>query len=106
MPAAAAEGRVPRGTNYPRGVKPFVIYTVLRLGLFVLCYVVLGSVWLLVVGQSGALLWPFLAAIVLSSALSLKFLAPQRERFADVVQARAERATARFEERRAREDVD
>ena len=45
-------------------------------------------------------------AIVVSSLLSLKFLAPQRERFAAVVQARAQRATARFEERKSKEDVD
>ena len=51
-------------------------------------------------------MWPFLAAIVVSSLLSLKFLAPQRQRFADVVQARAERATSRFEEMRSKEDQD
>ncbi len=87
-------------------VKSFVIYTVFRLGLFVLCYAVLGGLYLLVIGTQGSLLWPFLAAIVVSSVLSLKYLAPQRERFATVVQERAERATARFEERKAREDVD
>ena len=52
------------------------------------------------------LLVPFLAAVLISALLSLKLLAPQRERFAAVVQARAERASARFEERKAREDVD
>ena len=87
-------------------MKPFVIYTVFRLGLFVLCYAVLGGLYLLVFGTQGSLLWPFLAAIVVSSVLSLKYLAPQRERFATVVQERAEKATARFEERKAREDVD
>ena len=87
-------------------VKSFVIYTVFRLGLFVLCYAVLGGLYLLVIGTQGSLLWPFLAAIVVSSVLSLKYLAPQRERFATVVQERAERATARFEERKAKEDVD
>ena len=87
-------------------MKPFVIYTVLRLGLFVVCYAVLGGLYLLVFGHAGALLWPFLAAIVLSSLLSFRYLATYRNRFAEVVQARAERATARFEERKAREDVD
>jgi hypothetical protein len=58
------------------------------------------------VGKTGALVWPFLAAIVVSSVLSLKYLAPQRQRFADVVQARAEKATSRFEEMRAKEDED
>jgi len=50
--------------------------------------------------------WPFIAAIALWSLISWKYLAPQRERFASVVQARAERASARFEERRSREDHD
>ena len=36
----------------------------------------------------------------------MKFLAPQRERFAAVVQGRAERASARFEEMRSKEDQD
>ena len=87
-------------------MKEFAIYTLLRLAVFAVCYAVLGALWVLLVGNTGALVWPFLGAIVVSSLLSLKFLAPQRERFAEVVQQRAERATARFEERKAREDVD
>lgn len=51
-------------------------------------------------------IWSLVIAAVLSSALSLKFLARHRERFAQSVQARAERATERFEERKTREDVD
>ena len=85
-------------------VKAFVIYTVLRLSLFVACYVVLAGIWVLVFGKAGILLLPFLAAIIVSSLLSLKLLAPQRERFAAVVQARAERATQKFEEIKSRED--
>ena len=88
------------------GVKAFVIYTALRLGMFVLCYAVLGWLYVLRLRASGALVWPFLAAIVISSLLSLKFLAPQRERFAAVVQARAERASSQFEEMRSKEDQD
>jgi hypothetical protein len=87
-------------------VKEFAIYTALRLTMFVICYAVLGWLYLLVFGKTGALVWPFLAAIVVSSLLSLKFLAPQRERFAAVVQGRAERASARFEEMRSKEDQD
>jgi hypothetical protein len=87
-------------------VKAFAIYTALRLAMFVVCYAVLGWLYVLAFGRTGALVWPFLAAIVVSSLLSWKFLAPQRERFAATVQARAERATAKFEERRAREDQD
>jgi hypothetical protein len=87
-------------------VKAFAIYTVLRLALFVVCYAVLGGAYLLVFGKTGALFWPFVAAVLLSSMLSLKVLARQRERFARTVEARATRATANFEARRAKEDVD
>jgi hypothetical protein len=87
-------------------VKEFVIYTAARLGLFVLTYAVLAGLWLLVMGQQNALIWPFVIAIVISSLLSLKFLAPQREAFARRVDERAHRATARFEEIRSREDAD
>lgn len=58
------------------GVKEFAIYTGLRLGLFVVTYAVLGGIWILAVGRTGSLEWPFLAAIVVSSLLSLKYLAP------------------------------
>jgi hypothetical protein len=87
-------------------VKAFAIYTVLRLALFVVVYAVLGAAYVLVFGKSGALFYPFVAAVLISSVLSLKLLAPQRERFAQTVEARATRATANFEARRAREDVD
>ena len=87
-------------------VKPFLVYTVLRLGLFLVTYTVLAGIWFLTFGQSGVLLLPFLAAVIISALLSLKLLAPQRERFAAVVQARAERASRKFEERRSKEDVD
>jgi hypothetical protein len=87
-------------------VKEFAIYTALRLGMFVVCYAVIGWVYVLVFGKTGALVWPFLVAIVVSSLLSWKYLAPQRERFAASVQARAERASSKFEEMRSKEDQD
>ena len=85
-------------------MKPFLIYTAMRLSLFVTTYAVIAGIWVLVIGNEGVLLVPFIAAVIVSSLLSLRYLAPQRERFAAVVQARAERATQRFEERKARED--
>ncbi|MET0997748.1 MAG: DUF4229 domain-containing protein [Marmoricola sp.] len=87
-------------------MKAFVIYTVLRLSLFVGCYVLIGGLWALFFDTKGLLLVPFLAAVIVSSLLSLKLLAPQRARFAAVVEARAQRASQRFEERKAREDTD
>jgi uncharacterized protein DUF4229 len=92
--------------GYPLGVKAFAIYTAMRLALFVACYAAFGGLYYAAFGRTGALVWPFLAAIVVSSLLSLKLLAPQRERFAEIVEARATRASANFEKRRAREDAD
>lgn len=85
-------------------MKAFVSYTLLRLLLFVTTYAVVAGLWALVFGKGGLLLVPFLAAIIISSLLSLKLLVPQRERFAAVVEARAERATRKFEQIRSRED--
>lgn len=88
-------------------MKEFWVYTGLRFGLFVVTYLVLAGVWVLVLGKGDqALLWPFVIAALLSSFISLKVLAPQRERFATRVQARAERISARMEEIKAREDED
>lgn len=87
-------------------MKAFVIYTGLRLLLFVSTYALIAGIWVLAFGKDGLLLVPFLAAVIVSSLLSLKLLAPQRERFAAVVEARAQRASRRFEERKASEDSD
>jgi hypothetical protein len=87
-------------------VKPFLIYSALRLLLFVTTYAVLAGIWALAFGRDGLLLVPFLAAVIISAMLSLKLLGTQRERFAAVVQARAERVSRRFEEQRSKEDVD
>lgn len=87
-------------------MKEFLVYTASRLGLFVVSYaVVLGIALLLGVDRDGALLfWPFLIAIVLSAILSVYLLRGQRERFAAVVQRRAEAASARLERARSKED--
>ena len=86
-------------------MKEFAIYTAARLGLFLVSYVVVVGVYLLVSGDRQIpLLWPFLLAIVVSAIASVYLLRAQRERFAQAVQRRAERASARFEEIRAKED--
>jgi uncharacterized membrane protein (DUF4010 family) len=87
-------------------VKPFLVYSALRLGLFVVTYAVMAGIWFIAFGEGGILLVPFLAAVIVSALLSLKLLSRQREQFAAVVQARAERASRRFEEQRSKEDVD
>ncbi|HET6692917.1 MAG TPA: DUF4229 domain-containing protein [Nocardioidaceae bacterium] len=86
-------------------MKEFAIYTAARLGLFLVSYVVIVGVYLLVSGDRQIpLFWPFLLAIVVSAIASVYLLRAQRERFAQAVQRRAERASARFEEMRAKED--
>lgn len=97
---------LPGPVSYPRGVKEFAVYTGLRLGLFVVCYAVLGGLYLLLFGERGLVIWPFLLAAVVSSVLSVTLLKRQREAFALRVQQRADRAAARFEARRSREDAD
>lgn len=87
-------------------MKAFLIYTALRLLLFVATYAVLAGIWVMAFGRDGMLLLPFLAAMIVSSLLSLRFLAPQREQFAAAIDARARRASRRFEDLKSREDAD
>lgn len=88
-------------------VKHFVVYTVLRLALFVATYAVLSLPAVLLFGNEVTVLFVTLVvSAVVSSLLSLRLLAGPRERFAQAVQGRAERASAKLEEMRSREDVD
>lgn len=87
-------------------MKAFAIYTVLRLGLLLTCFAVFLAIWVPIFGTDSALVWPLLAAMVVSSLLSMKYLSGRREAFAQQVQARAARASSRMDEVRAREDRD
>jgi len=86
-------------------VKEFAIYTALRLGLLASVFLGVFGVWALLSDEVPVLLVLVIAA-VLSSVLSIKFLAGPRERFALKVEERAKRASARFEEMRSKEDAD
>ena len=86
-------------------VKEFVVYTLARIGLFVASYAVIAGLYLLVTGgDSLPLLWPLLLAALVSAVASYFLLRGQRDRFAAVVQRRAETATSRFEASRSKED--
>jgi len=88
-------------------VKEFVVYTAARLGVFVATYAVVAGVYLLVTGSDTLpVLWPLLLAAVISAVVSVFLLKGMRERFAAVVQRRAEGASARFEATKAKEDQD
>lgn len=86
-------------------MKEFWTYTLLRIVLFVGTAAVAWGIYALVSDTINLLVVVVVAAVV-SSLLSWKLLAGPRNRFAASVEARASRATARFEEMKAREDTD
>jgi len=86
-------------------VKEFVVYTGLRILLFLATLGVLLGAWVLLADEAN-LFVAVVIAFVLSGVGSYYLLERQRSAFASRVEARAERASAAFEERRAREDVD
>lgn len=83
-------------------MREFAVYTAARIGLFLATYVVVAGGYLLVSGDDSLpVLWPLLLAAVLSSVASLTLLKRQRQRFADVIDARARAAAAKAEQRGA-----
>lgn len=92
-------------TSYPERVKEFVIYTALRILLFVASLGVIVGVWFLV-SDSMPILWAVVIAFVVSGIASYFLLNGPRAAFAARVDERASRAAAAFEQRRAREDAD
>ena len=86
-------------------MKEFWTYTLLRIVLFLATAAVAWGIYALVADTINLLVVVLVAAVV-SSVLSWKLLAGPRNRFAASVEARASRASARFEEIKAREDTD
>ena len=86
-------------------MKEFVVYTGLRLLLFAATFGVVVGVWLLVADHANILV-AVVIAFVVSGLGSYYLLQRPREAFARRVDERARRATDRFEEMKAREDVD
>jgi uncharacterized membrane protein YhaH (DUF805 family) len=86
-------------------VREFWIYTGLRLLLFAASVVIVGGVWL-AVADSANLMWVLLISLVLSGLASFFLLGRQRAALARHVNDRARRASASFEELKAKEDVD
>jgi uncharacterized membrane protein YfcA len=86
-------------------VKEFVVYTGLRILLFLATLGVVLGAWVLLADEAN-LFVAVVIAFVVSGVGSYYLLERQRSAFASRVEARAERASAAFEERRAREDVD
>jgi hypothetical protein len=86
-------------------VKEFWSYTLLRLLLFAASVAVVGGIWLAVSGSANVM-WVLIIALVISGAASYFLLGRQRTALAHHVDERARRATARFEEMKAKEDVE
>ncbi len=87
-------------------MKEFVVYTAMRLVLFVASFGVVVGVMALVLDGRYNLFWAVILAFLISGIASYFILDRQREAFARRVEARASRASAAFEERKAREDQD
>jgi hypothetical protein len=87
-------------------VKEFVVYTVLRIVLFLASFGIVVGVMALVSGGRYHLFWAVVLAFLISGIASYYVLNAQREAFARRVETRAAKATAAFEERKAREDQD
>ena len=88
-------------------MKEFNVYTALRILLFIGMVGLVLGVWTLLDGDGEVnLLWPVVIAFALSGIASYFVLNRQRDAFARKVEERAARATAAFDERRAREDSD
>ncbi len=85
-------------------MKEFVIYTVLRIVLFLASLGIVIGVMALVLGGRYNLFLAVILAFLISGIASYFILDRQREEFARRVETRAARATAAFEERKARED--
>lgn len=85
-------------------MKEFVVYTGLRIAVFLASLGLVVGIWALASGGRVNLFVSAVAALALSGIASYYLLARQRDAFARRVEERASRATAAFEERKARED--
>lgn len=84
-------------------MKEFWIYTGLRVLLFVGAFGIVTGIWWLFTDEVPVV-WAVVIAFVVSGVASYWLLHDYRERFARVVQRRAERASAKLEQARSRED--
>jgi membrane protein implicated in regulation of membrane protease activity len=86
-------------------VKEFVIYTALRIALFLGSFAIVFGIWAAVTGDVPVF-WAVLIAFVVSGVGSYYLLERQREAFARRVDARAQKATEKLDEMRSKEDTD
>jgi membrane protein implicated in regulation of membrane protease activity len=87
-------------------VKPFVVYTLARLLLFLAAWALVWavtSIW--VEWNSVTALWTALVALAISAVASLVLLRGLRDRFALQVQDRAQRIARRYDAAKRKEDT-
>ncbi len=84
-------------------MKEFVVYTVMRILLFATSLGIVVGIWGLI-ADSVPLFWAVILSFLISGVVSYFILDRQRQAFAVRVEERAARASAAFEERKARED--
>lgn len=87
-------------------MKEFVVYTVLRIVLFLASFGIVVGLMALAFDGRYNLFWAVVLAFLISGVASYFILDRQREAFARRVETRAAKAAAAFEERKAREDQD
>lgn len=87
-------------------MKDFVAYTAARFAVFGVCFGLGLGLAYLIGGTPIAIVWPLIGAALASTAISAYALRGMRDKVAEGVSARAARAASRFEEIRAKEDVD
>ena len=85
-------------------MREFAVYTAMRVLLFLASFGVIVGIWGLVSDEGVPLFWAVILAFLVSGIASYFVLDRQRVAFARRVEERAARASAAFEERKARED--
>ena len=86
-------------------MKQFWTYTLLRIAVFFATAAIVYGIWS-IFSDTVPVLWVVMIGFVVSGFASYFVLAPQREAFAQRVDERAQRATAKIEEMRSKEDAD
>lgn len=88
-------------------MKEFLVYTALRIGLFLAFLLIVGLVWVWIFGTGVSLFfWPVVISFVLSGVASYFWLNSPREALAQKVQSGTAGVSRRLEDRSAREDID
>lgn len=84
-------------------VKDFVIYTLMRVLLFVATAAIVFAIWALV-ADSVPIVWVIVVAFIISGIGSFFLLNPQREALAKRVEGPASKVGERYERMRSSED--